>query len=136
MIKKTIFTSALILLGQILFAQEKLPTIKATSKTVDIRDGDNFKKASWTISPELKPDIFTTNSIGKKVTFYTDKDSISIKITPTTKFDFIILLNDTTKALTEIKYQPSYLDILRTARRVSFSIYGKKSIQNGMPVRK
>ena len=121
MIKKAIFTSALILSGQILFAQEKLPTIKATSKTVDIRDGDNFKKASWTISPELKPDIFTTNSIGKKVTFYTDKDSISIKITPTTKFDFIILLNDTTKALTEIKYQPSYLDILRTADNYNFN---------------
>src|SRR5688500_20333416 len=113
MTKKAIFTSALFLLGQILFAQEKLPTIKATSKIVDIRGGDNFKKARWTISPELQPDIFTTNSIEKKVTFYTDQDSISIEIAPTTKFHFIILLHDATKALTEIKYQPSNHYILR-----------------------
>lgn len=120
MTQKSIFTFTLILLGQILFAQ-KLPVIKASSKIVDIRDGDNFKKASWNISPELKPDIFKTNSIGKKVTFYTDKDSISIKITSTTKFDFIILLNDTTKALTQIKYQPSHLDILKTAGNYNFN---------------
>lgn len=121
MTQKSIFACTLILLGQILFAQERLPTVKATSKLVDIRDGNNFRKASWTISPELKPDIYATNSIGKKVTFYTDKDSISIKVTPTTKFDFIILLNDTTIALTEIKYQPSYLDILKTADNYNYN---------------
>lgn len=121
MIRKLIFTSAFILTGQILFAQERLPTIKATSKIADVRDGAYFYKANWTISPEVKPDVYATNSIGKKVTFYTDKDSISIKITPTTKFDFIILLNDTTKALTEIKYQPTYLDILKTANNYNFN---------------
>ncbi len=122
MIPKTIVTCTLmLLLGQLLFAQEKLPTIKATSKLVDIRDGDNFQKGSWTISPELKPDTYTTSSVGKKVIFYTDKDSISIKITPTTKFHFIILLNDTTRALTEIKYLPSYLDILKTADNYDFN---------------
>jgi transglutaminase-like putative cysteine protease len=121
MTKRSIFTATLILLTQILFSQEKLPTIKATSKKVDIRDGANFQKAAWNISPELQPDIFTTSSIGKKVTFYTDKDSISIKITPTTKFDFIILLNDTIKALTQIKYRPSYLDVLKTADKYNFN---------------
>lgn len=36
-------------------------------------------------------------------------------ITKTTKFDFIILLNDTIKAPTRITYKPGYLDILKTA---------------------
>ena len=78
-----------LLTGQLLFAQSKLQTIKATSKSVDIRDGENFNKNAWTISPEIKPDIYTTSSKGKVVTFYTDKDSISVKITDKTKFDFI-----------------------------------------------
>jgi hypothetical protein len=97
-----------------LFAQENLPTIKATSKIMDIRDGDNFRKGAWTITPDIRPDVYTTSSLGKTVTFYTDKDSIKVKIKATTKFDFIVLLNGV-KAWTEIKYQPSHLDILKTA---------------------
>ena len=120
MVRKLIFAAVCILLVQILFAQGKLPVIKATSKLVDIRDGNEFKKSGWTITPEAKPDVYTTPSKGKKVTFYTDKDSITIKITPTTKFDFIILLNDSVKALTEIKYAPGYLDILKTADNYNF----------------
>jgi Transglutaminase-like superfamily len=110
-----------LLSGQLLFAQSKLPTIKATSKSVDIRDGENFNKNAWTISPEVKPDIYKTSSKGKTVTFLTDKDSISVKITNKTKYDFIILLNDTTKALTQIIYQPSYLDQLKGASKYNFN---------------
>lgn len=110
-----------LLTGQLLFAQSKLQTIKATSKSVDIRDGENFNKNAWTISPEIKPDIYTTSSKGKVVTFYTDKDSISVKITDKTKFDFVILLNDTTKALTQIAFKPSYLDKLKNASKYNFN---------------
>ena len=79
---------------QIVVAQKELPIIEATSKFVDIRDGNSFQKASWNITPEAKPDIYYTNSIGKIVTFITDKGSISVKITPKTKFDFLIRLNE------------------------------------------
>jgi hypothetical protein len=101
--------------GQFVIAQNKLPIIKATSKSVDIRDGEEFKKNAWTISPEIIPDIYFSSSKGKKVTFYTDKDSITVKITDKTKFDFIILLNDSIKAPTQIVYKPSYLDKLKSA---------------------
>ncbi len=126
MTKKSSFIIASILFSQLLFAQEKMPTIKATSKTVDIRDGVNFYKGSWIISPELKPDVYTTSSKGKKITFYTDKDFISIKITQTTKFNFIILLNDSTKALTQIKYVPSFLETLKSANK--FNLLDKREI--------
>jgi hypothetical protein len=46
MIRKLSFTLTFILLGQLIFAQDKLPTIKATSTAVDIRDGESFKKAT------------------------------------------------------------------------------------------
>jgi hypothetical protein len=115
MIRKSIFTIALFLTVNTLYCQEKLPVIKATSKKVDIRDGDILRKNYWNITPEVKPDIYISSSKGRAVIFYTDRDSISVKITPDTKFDFIILLNDTVEALTEIQYKPSFLDILETA---------------------
>ena len=110
-----------LLTGQYLLGQEKLPVIKATSKSVDIREGEQFNKNGWTISPEIKPDIHTSSAIGKVVTFYTDKDSISVKITKKTKFNFIILLNDTIKALTQIAYEPSYLDKLKSASKYNLN---------------
>ena len=113
--KKLIVAAIFIIAGQLLFAQGNLKMIKAASKSVDIREGDDFYKNRWTISPEVKPDIFTTSSKGKNVTFYTDKDSLTVKITPTTKYEFIILLNDTIKALTQIVYKPGYRDILKGA---------------------
>lgn len=117
--KKTHFLTGLLLITySFTFGQTK--TIKANSKTVAIRDGDNFNENAWIISSEIKPDIYTTSSKGKYVTFYTDLDSLSVKITPTTKFDFIILLNDSIKALTQIKYVPSYLDKLKQAEKYNF----------------
>jgi hypothetical protein len=99
----------------ILLAQAKLPVVRASSTSVDIRDGDEFSKNAWTISPQINPDVYTTSSKGKRVTFYTNKDSITVKITEKTKFDFIILLNDSIKAPTQILYKPGYLDILKAA---------------------
>lgn len=121
MTRKLIFSFGCALFVNILYAQEKLPAIKATSMIVDVRDGDSFQKGDWKITPEAKPDIYITSAKGRKVTFYTDRDSISVKITPNTKFDFIILLNDTTKAFTEILYKPGYLDVLKTAEKYNIN---------------
>jgi hypothetical protein len=74
-------------------AQKNLPIIKATSNLVDIKDGKKFQKSSWTITPEAKPDVFITSS--KEVVFYTDINSIKIKVKQDEnwKYDFIVLLN-------------------------------------------
>ena len=53
-------------------AQRSLPLIKATSKSVDIRDKGVRRKNAWTIVPEAKPDVYFTSSKNEKVTFYTD----------------------------------------------------------------
>lgn len=110
-----------LLFGQFLFAQKNIPIIKATSKKIDVRDGKNFKKQSWTISPELNPDVYETISLGQKVTFITDKDSITVKIKEDTEFNFIVLLNDSIKAPTQIKYKMPYLDKLKRAAKYNSS---------------
>jgi len=108
-----------ILLGQTVVAQKKLPIIKATSTSVDIKDDNQLRKNAWRIVPEEKLDVYTTSA--KKVTFYTDIDSISFKIDPKKQYDFVILLNGKDSARTQIKYKPSRLDILKGAEKYNYS---------------
>jgi hypothetical protein len=91
---------------QSLFAQQMIPFIRATSNVADIRDGDHFNVGSWNISPQAKPDIYKTNSKNKKVTFYTNLDSISFFVKPGGKYNFVILLNNKDSAYTQIVYEP------------------------------
>ncbi|MEB2774690.1 hypothetical protein SYJ56_05200 [Algoriphagus sp. D3-2-R+10] len=88
--------------------QQSLPMIKANTKTVDIQDGAVFQKGIWNLTPEAKPDIYYALEPGKerKVTFYTDMDSISFDVKPGLTYDFIILLNDKDTCFTQINSLP------------------------------
>ncbi len=108
-----------IFVGQTVLAQKKLPIIKANSTSVDIKDDNNLRKNAWTIVPEEKLDVYTTSA--KKVTFYTDIDSISFKIDQKKLYDFIILVNGKDSARTQIKYTPSRLEILKNAGKYDYS---------------
>lgn len=74
-------------------AQDKLPVIKSNISTITIKDSKQLKKDYWTLSPDLKPDVYEADLIdGKphKVTFITDVDSISFTVEEGKKYDFII----------------------------------------------
>jgi len=126
MTQKLYLLFVLFIIGQSLFAQQKLPVIKATSKIVDIRDGADFQKATWTISPDLKPDIYQTRN--KEITFFTDLDSISFKVKPNQKYNFIILLNGKDSAYTQIVCLSSFLNLLKRASR--YNLDDKREIPN------
>lgn len=93
-----------LLFVQTAFGQSKLPVIKATSKPVTIRDGDYLDRNAWSLSPSIRPDVFTADRTRqpKWVTFYTDIDSIRVKVKPGTTFDFIVLLNGNDSCYTRI----------------------------------
>lgn len=94
----------LLLFAQIAYAQSKLPVIQATSKKVSVRDGAFFDKDSWNLSPSARPDVFTADRTHetKYVTFYTDIDSIRVKVKPGTRFNFVILYNGKDSCYTQI----------------------------------
>jgi hypothetical protein len=98
-----------------LHAQGPVPVIRATAPLVDVRDGREFKKGTWRISPQIKPDVYITHTKHESVTFVTDIDSISFLIEPGCTYQFIILLNGKDSALTEVRYAPGVLDILKSA---------------------
>lgn len=116
----SIFNLFILFATQVAFAQKRTPIIKATSTQVDIRDDRKLNKNAWRIVPEEKLDVYVTS--GKKVTFYTDIDSISFKIDPKIgQYDFIILLNGKDTARTQIKYQESRLAQLKKAGKYNYT---------------
>ncbi|MCC6373049.1 MAG: hypothetical protein IT236_18745 [Bacteroidia bacterium] len=82
-----------------------MPLIRAGSPKVSVRDGKVFQKNSWTLAPEAKPDIYTCDRSRetKWVVFYTDLDSIKVKVKPGTVFNFVIVLNGKDSCYTQIK---------------------------------
>jgi predicted aspartyl protease len=89
---------------QIVCGQNKLRILETNKTSIDIKEGDFLYKDAWTLSPQIKPDVFVTNTFTgtKKITFYSDIDSISFDVKPNKKYDFIILLNGKEKAHTQI----------------------------------
>ena len=111
----------LLMFSNSIFSQKTNPIIKATSKTVDIKIGDKLNKGAWTIAPDLLIDIYNVSEAGEVVTFYTDIDSISVKVDEKTDFDFIILLNEQDSAFTKVKYLEPYLITLKKAKEYSLN---------------
>lgn len=94
------------------FGQNTIPTIKATSSSVDIKVGnDFFIKGGWVLEPHKKTDVFSIGSKWpyehKRVAFITDIDSISFDVQPGNKYDFIILLNETLPCHIQITTSPN-----------------------------
>lgn len=119
------------LLASTTFSQKhRIPILKANSTSVDIRDNGQLKKNAWTISPELRPDVYTTIHKNSTVTFFTDLDSLTFRTKPGKVIDFIILLNGKDTAYTQIAYQeiPTYLEILKKSAK--FNNSEKRSIPN------
>jgi len=104
-------------------AQNNLPLIYANSTSVDILEGGKIKKEAWTISPDIKPDIYITEISNNKITFYTDIDSISFNVSTNGVYDFIIVLNHKDSAYTKIKYHDSNLAVLKTSGSYSNKSY-------------
>jgi hypothetical protein len=117
---KILTLTVIVLFIQCTSTQKEVPVIKANSAIVDIKDDGVLMQGVWQIAPEEALDVYTTSA--KKVTFYTDIDSISFKIDPMVgKYDFIILLNGKDSARTQIKYEPSRLDQLKGAAKYDYS---------------
>jgi hypothetical protein len=90
---------------------KKLVSIKATSDKIDIRDGQNFTKGNWSLAPDIKPDVYKTDVSSfskKKITFYTDIDSISFEVERNKIYDFNIILNNKDTCWTQINTIPNF----------------------------
>ena len=121
MIRRSIPSTILLALGImqafLANAQPKgAPVIKADSVMVDITENGVTTAGAWSIVPEAKPDVYITNQRGARITFRTNRDSITVVADSGKVVDFIILLGKQ-KAWTRVQYRPTFLDVLRKADR-------------------
>lgn len=77
------------------YGQSNLTILKANSRVISIRDGQNLKKNVWNVDPGTKLDVYyadlpRTNHL---VTFISDIDTISFDVSFGRNYDFIVLLN-------------------------------------------
>ena len=98
-----LFVIALLVINSV-YGQSIIPLIKANSSNVAINDGGYLEKNAWSLSPRARPDVYMADRARKpkRVTFYTDIDSISVNLKPGASFDFIILLNGKDSCYTRI----------------------------------
>ncbi len=115
-------------------AQKKLPIVKATSFNVAINDGGYLDKNAWSLSPDVKPDVYIADRSMKPkwVTFYTDIDSIKVKVKSNTKFDFVILLNEKDSCFTQIESSKLVSKPPRSCKNVCDTIPFTLTAQNAI----
>ena len=106
--KSLSFLFVLLVLIAPAFAQQTykgLPVIKATSDKADYKIGKELTKGTWSIMPEISPDVLRVpvHKSKESVTFYTNLDSISFKVKEGKSYRFYVNLNDTAYALTEFQ---------------------------------
>lgn len=84
----TVFTATL-------YAQAKLPIIKATKKQAIIQDG-KYVTLTWQLDRRARPDRYYVNipRRNSKVTFKTDQGKLSFKTRYGQQYDFVVLLNE------------------------------------------
>lgn len=75
------------------------------SNVMNVRDGAEFRKGGWGIDPSVPLDVYETYIEGesKKVSFTTDRDSISFDVLPGKSYRFAFILNGKDSAFTEIR---------------------------------
>lgn len=83
-----------------------------------IQDGDNAP-IKWGVNSAIQLDVYTSSQIGEIVTFYSEIDSLSFLVHPDSIYNFVILLEGRDSAYSQVRYKPSYLDVLKTGDRYS-----------------
>ncbi len=86
--------------------KDTVAIIEASNNKASLRVGEVLKENSWTISPDVNPDIWwveVKEDENVKATFITDLDSISFNLKSNESKDFIVLLNEKDTAYTRLK---------------------------------
>lgn len=109
--KKTVLIIVLLFIN-VMLSQENFKLVKATSEKISIKDGKQPITKYWEhLSKNVKPVIYSISKINqnRKVTFYTDIDSISFDVKPNNTYNFKVLFNSKDTCYAQISTViPSY----------------------------
>lgn len=109
----------------------QLPCIRLNTENITYSINGVPSGNTWTIVPEVKPDImsFGTKKKWNRVVFYTDVDSFVCKAQLGKNYQFYILLNGKDSALTQISPQPMPPDPARFSKNYIAQNKGKSQFE-------
>ena len=83
-------------------AQTRLDTLRTNSRALLIRDG--LSRFDWWVEPGPQPDTYHTNFplVGGAVTFYAERDSLTVLVRPGEHRDFIVRVRDSIDVVTRV----------------------------------
>ncbi len=93
-------------------AQSALPVLASNDTILTVKINGAVSPNTWTLAPHLRPDPYTSSTIGDQITFVSDLDSITATVTPDQPFDFVVVCGKDS-AFTRVLYQPSKLAVLK-----------------------
>ncbi|WP_128545758.1 DUF4932 domain-containing protein [Larkinella soli] len=101
---RNLFLVSLLSLNGLAQTPSRIPVIRATNPLVALRFDTTLYKDRWQISPQVRPDVYEVDIVGKETSlaFITDRDSISFRVKPGDVYNFVILLNDRDSAYTQV----------------------------------
>ncbi|MGX5856404.1 DUF4932 domain-containing protein [Dyadobacter jiangsuensis] len=105
LVAKCSLSTLLCLYAHIHAQAQHVRVVHTGSTSMDVRDGNGFRKGGWGIDPSVRPDVYETYIEGesKKVSFITDRDSITFDVMPGKTYPFAFVLNGKDSAFTEIR---------------------------------
>lgn len=105
--KSLAFLALLLMLLHPVWAQKKLPVLRSGSTKLSIKEGNFLYRDVWGVSSKTKPDVFTANQFSGKqrIVFYSDYDSLAFIVKPGHTYDFVVLVNATDSAFTQLSTQ-------------------------------
>jgi len=119
------------------YAQVKVPLIKASSEKAVIKDGA-YCRIDWKLDPLTKPDTYFVNIPAQKstVVFKTDQEELTVATEPGNSYDFIVLLNNKDSCHVRISAQlpldlPSMDSKDLYPIRIPFKLIGSRIFLNG-----
>lgn len=89
-------------------AQTRLDTLRTNSRALLIRDG--LSRFDWWVEPGPQPDTYHTNFplVGGAVTFYAERDSLTVLVRPGEHRDFIVRVRDSIDVVTRVSATAAY----------------------------
>jgi hypothetical protein len=94
--------------GAAMHSQPRLDTLRTDSRAMRLRDG--LSRSDWWVEPGQQPDTYNLNFplAGGTVTFYAERDSLTVHVRPGEHRDFIVRLRDSIDVLTRVSATVTY----------------------------
>jgi hypothetical protein len=89
-------------------SQSRLDTLRTNSRAMHVRDG--LSRSDWWVEPGPRPDTYFLNFplAGGPVTFYAERESLTVYVRPGEHRDFIVRLRDSIDVVTRVSATASY----------------------------